>query len=119
MVNKSASAFKTIGELAKELELIDEVTGKPKTHVIRFWEQKFKILKPSIIIKKHRYYSETDVEIFKRVKYLLKDMGMTISGANKLLQNEYSVDYKNMNNISSNNKLIKLKQIIKEIKKIL
>ena len=72
MVNKSMSAFKTIGELAKELELIDEVTGKPKTHVIRFWEQKFKILKPSIIIKKHRYYSETDVEILKELSIYLR-----------------------------------------------
>ncbi len=44
---------------------------------------------------------------------------MTIKGANNLLNKEYSVDYKNLNNISANNKLIKLKKIIKDIKKIL
>lgn len=119
MLNKSSEAFKTIGELAKELDLIDKTTGKPKTHVIRFWEKNFKILSASVVIKKHRYYSDTDVQIFKRVKYLLKDKGMTIKGANNLLNKEYSVDYTNLNNISANNKLIKLKQIIKDIKKIL
>jgi len=69
MLNKSVEAFKTIGELAKELDLIDKTTGKAKTHVIRFWEKNFNILKPSIVIKKHRYYSDTDIQIFKRVKY--------------------------------------------------
>ena len=44
---------------------------------------------------------------------------MTIKGANKLLDEEYSVDYKNMNNISSAKKLLKLRNIIKDIKKIL
>jgi DNA-binding transcriptional MerR regulator len=119
MVSKNTSAFVTIGELAKYLDLIDEKTKKPKTHVIRFWEKNFKLLKPSLILNKHRYYSDKDIEIFKRVKFLLKEQGMTIKGANKLLDEEYSVDYKNMNNISSANKLLKLRNIIKDIKKIL
>ena len=119
MIDKKPSAFKTISEVANELLLIDKNTNKPKTHVIRFWEKKFKILKPSLVLKKHRYYSENDVEILKRIKFLLKDKGMTINGANKLIEKEYSIDYKKINNISSTAKLVKLKQIIKDIKKIL
>ena len=113
------SAFKSIGQLAEEIDLIDRVTGKPKTHVIRFWEKKFKILKPSVVLNSHRYYSRGDIELFRRVKFLLKDKGMTIKGATKLIDDEYSIDYKKMNNISSSTKLVKIKKIIKDIKNIL
>ena len=111
-------AFKGISQLAREIDLIDKVTGKAKNHVIRFWEKKFKILKPSIIINNHRYYSEEDIKLFKKVKILLKEKGMTIKGAIKLIDEEYSIDYKKMDNISSSVKLKKIKKIIKEIKNI-
>ena len=111
--------FKSIGQLAEEINLIDKVTGKPKTHVIRFWEKKFKILKPSVILNRHRYYSEADIRLFRRVKILLKDKGMTIKGAIKQIDDEYSIDYKKMNNITSTIKLVKIRKIIKDIKNIL
>jgi DNA-binding transcriptional MerR regulator len=119
MKDAKNAVFKSIGELAEEIDLIDKVTGKPKTHVIRFWEKKFKILKPSMVLNSHRYYSEADIDLFRRVKILLKDKGMTIKGAIKLIDDEYSIDYKKMNNISSSTKLVKIKKIIKDIKNIL
>ena len=119
MLKKKTTAFKNISELAKEIGLIDKTTHKPKTHVIRFWEKKFKRLKPSLLLNSRRYYSEGDIRLFKRVKMLLKDKGMTIKGAIIAIENEYSVDYKKINNIRSENKLLKINKIIKDIKKIL
>ena len=119
MLKKKSGAFKNIGELATEIGLIDKSTGKPKTHVIRFWEKKFKILKPSLLLNKRRYYSEADIKLFRRVKTLLKDKGMTIKGAIIAMEKEYSVDYKKINNISSANNLLKINKIIKELKEIL
>ena len=87
MKNKN-SDYITIGQLAKKLNLIDEKTGKPQTHTIRFWESQFKQIKPSVRAGKRRYYSENDFEIIKKIKKLLKDYGMTIKGAKMLLDND-------------------------------
>ncbi|MEY3170534.1 MAG: hypothetical protein RL765_581, partial [Pseudomonadota bacterium] len=43
---KTAEALKTIGEVAKDLNLIDLETGKAKTYILRFWEKEFPQLKP-------------------------------------------------------------------------
>jgi hypothetical protein len=48
MSEKSAEALKTIGEVAKELNLIEVETGKAKTYILRFWEKEFPQLKPKI-----------------------------------------------------------------------
>jgi len=119
MLKKKNSAFKNISELATEIGLINKTTGKTKTHVIRFWEKKFKMLKPTLLLNKRRFYSEADILLFKRVKILLKDKGMTIKGAIIAMEKEYSVDYKKMNNIRTENNLLKINKIIKELKKIL
>ena len=87
MKNKN-SDYITIGQLAKKLNLIDEKTGKPQTHTIRFWESQFKQIKPSVRAGKRRYYSENDFEIIKKIKKLLKDYGMTIKGAKMLLDKD-------------------------------
>ena len=87
MKNKN-SDYITIGQLAKRLNLIDEKTGKPQTHTIRFWESQFKQIKPSVRAGKRRYYSENDFEIIKKIKKLLKDYGMTIKGAKMLLDKD-------------------------------
>ena len=87
MKNKN-SDYITIGQLAKKLNLIDEKTGKPQTHTIRFWESQFKQIKPSVRTGKRRYYSENDFEIIKKIKKLLKDYGMTIKGAKMLLDKD-------------------------------
>ena len=55
--NKSKDAYKTIGEVTKELDLVDKKTGHLQTHTIRYWETQFKQIKPSIRAGKRRYYS--------------------------------------------------------------
>ena len=52
---KSSDAYKTIGEVAKELNLINNKTGKTQTHTLRFWESQFKQIKPSIKAGGRRY----------------------------------------------------------------
>ena len=84
MVNESKKLF-NISTLAEKVGLIDD-NGKPKTHVIRFWEKKFKEIKPKLIQNKRRYYNQKDVEMLKLIIYLLKDQKLTIDGAKKLLK---------------------------------
>ena len=84
-IKKSDTRYKTIGEVAKELNLIDFKSGKLKTHTIRFWETQFKEIKPSVRAGKRRYYSEKDFKIIKTIHYLLKKQGMTIKGVQGFL----------------------------------
>ena len=74
----------TIGELSRNLNLVNRVNKKPSTHILRYWEKEFKQINPRII-NKRRYYSSDQVEIIKKIKFLLKDKGMTISGVKSLL----------------------------------
>ena len=83
--NKSKDAYKTIGEVAKELDLVDKKTGHLQTHTIRYWETQFKQIKPTIRAGKRRYYSLKDFKIIKYIKFLLKERGLTINGAKKIL----------------------------------
>ena len=70
---KNDQAYKTIGEIAKELNLIDEKTGFLQTHTLRYWEKQFRQIKPSLRAGGRRYYSKKDLEIIKLVQYLLKE----------------------------------------------
>ena len=54
MVSKKNSTYKSIGEVAEILNLIDKNTGKTMTHTIRFWEKQFKQIKPKILNSKRR-----------------------------------------------------------------
>ena len=85
MKQKLDNAYKTIGEVAKELNLVDKKTGNLQTHTIRYWETQFKQIKPSIRAGKRRYYSLKDLKIIKHIKFLLRDKGLTIYGVKKLL----------------------------------
>ena len=78
MPEKSAEALKTIGEVAKELNLIELETGKAKTYILRFWEKEFPQLKPKLRAKGRRYYTAENVQLLKKIQYLLKDKGLTI-----------------------------------------
>ena len=73
-----------ITELAIMLNLIDPKTKKPSNHILRYWEKEFKQISPKKI-NSRRYYSLEQVEIIKKIKFLLKNKGMTISGAKNLL----------------------------------
>lgn len=120
---KFDNAYKTIGEAAKELNLIDKKTGNLQTHTLRYWEKQFKEIKPLIRAGKRRYYSENDLKTIKLIRFLLKDKGMTIDGAKRILKNKNS-DKLDLNiNKSINNSSLKNNKAIKEklnkIKKIL
>ena len=121
MIHKSDSAYKSIGEVARILDLVNSKKGTLNTHTIRFWESEFKQIKPKILSGNRRYYSKETIEILKKVKYLLKEQGMTIKGVKKVLNsnNSLNLDELSNNSISSDNKIIiKLKKISSLIKKI-
>jgi len=124
-MNKTDNAYKSIGEVAKILNLINKKNGNLNTHTITFWEKEFKQIKPKILTGKRRYYDKTTIETLKKIKYLLKDHGMTISGVKKLLNNnksikldEFSNNSISVNNIKIKNKLKNISNLIKEIKKL-
>ena len=58
MKQKTENAYKTIGEVAKDLNLVNSKNGKLNTHTIRFWEKEFKEIKPKIFSGKRRYYDK-------------------------------------------------------------
>ena len=111
------SKYKTIGEVAKILQLINEKNGSLSTHTIRFWEKEFKQIKPKIFSGKRRYYDESAINLLKKIKYLLKDKGMTLSGVKKVLNSEDS-DIDELYNTSINQKY-KIKSKLKKIKKLI
>ncbi len=90
-MNKTDNAYKSIGEVAKILNLVNKKNGNLNTHTIRFWEKEFKQIKPKILTGKRRYYDKTSIDILKKIKYLLKEQGMTISGVKKLLNSKKSL----------------------------
>ena len=84
MTDKSENAYKTIGEVAEILELKSKKAGVFSTHTIRFWETQFKQIKPKLLNSNRRYYDQKTIDILKKIKFLLKDQGMTINGVKKL-----------------------------------
>ena len=122
-MDKSDSAYKTIGEVARILNLKSNDKGVLPTHVIRFWETQFKQIKPKILNSKRRYYDEKTINLLKKVKFLLKDQGMTINGVRKLLKSKEPLELDELanNSIKASNiksKILKLSNLIKNIKNI-
>ena len=120
-MNKSNSAYKTIGEVVKILGLKSKKGKSNPTHTIRFWEKEFKQIKPIILNGKRRYYDEKNIKLIKKVHFLLKDQGMTINGVKKILSNKEPLKLDEMSNHSIKasdlrNKLIKISNIIKSLK---
>ncbi len=75
---KSQAAFRTISEVADELDVAQ--------HVLRFWESKFPQVRPLKRGGGRRYYRPEDVELLRQIRSLLYDEGYTIKGAQKLLR---------------------------------
>ena len=122
-MNKSDGAYKTIGEVAKILKLKSNEKGVLPTHVIRFWETQFKQIKPKILNANRRYYDERTINLLKKVKYLLKEQGLTINGVRKILNNEDSLKLDEIadKSIKAENlktKLIKISNSLKNLKKL-
>ena len=114
MLEKTSEALKTIGEVARELNLVHTETGKVKTHILRFWEKEFPQIKPKIRAKGRRYYTPENVKLLKKIQYLLKDKGLTIKGAKKIIENNFNdieVDDFTRKDISTNNLLDKKEKL--------
>ena len=128
-INKNDTSYRTIGEAAKEIGLIDKKTGLLQTHTIRYWETQFRQIKPTIKAGGRRYYSARDIKVINYIKFLLKEKGLTINGVKKILNDNKSQtidDYVNLglyNQNSNSTKIIKdkiktISKIIKDIKKL-
>ena len=117
-MKKTSKAYKTIGEVAEILEL--ESSGdKKNTHTIRYWESEFKQIKPTII-NKRRHYDVRSINLLKKIKFLLRDRGMTISGVKKHLNEDlFDIDGKKNQTIKALDlkfKLNKINKLIKDLK---
>lgn len=77
-MDKSPDAFRTISEVADDLDL--------PQHVLRFWETRFTQIRPMKRGGGRRYYRPEDVELLKGIRHLLYDHGYTIKGVQKLLK---------------------------------
>tara|TARA_A100000164_G_scaffold36114_1_gene27693 strand:- start:1108 stop:1470 length:363 start_codon:yes stop_codon:yes gene_type:complete len=120
-MNKLETAYKTIGEVVKILKLKSNKKGMLPTHTVRFWETQFKQIKPIILNANRRYYDEETINLLKKVKYLLKDQGMTINGVKKILNRKDSlildeIADKSIKAENFKNKLVKISKIIKTLK---
>ncbi|WP_157014659.1 MerR family transcriptional regulator [Mesorhizobium xinjiangense] len=77
-MEKSPDAFRTISEVAEELDL--------PQHVLRFWETRFNQIKPLKRGGGRRYYRPQDVDLIRGIRHMLYDQGYTIKGVQKLLR---------------------------------
>ena len=101
--------YYTIGEVGNLLDL--------KAHVLRYWETEFPQVHPKKKFGRNRRYSPDDIDILKKIKYMLHTQGFTIEGAKKKLK----VDIANKEQISldfSVGKKEAKKHIINELKKV-
>ena len=120
-MNKDYEAYKTIGEVAKILTNNSKDRKAIQTHTIRYWEKEFKQIKPKIFNGNRRYYNLDNIEVLKKVYFLLKVQGMTVNGVKKILNGDsplkldeninHSIKTKNFRN-----KLFKISKMIKELK---
>ena len=124
MTNKLDKAYKSIGEVAEILKLKNSKNGKLNTYIIRFWESEFKQIKPRIFSNKRRYYDKKAIDLLIKIKFLLKEQGMTIKGVKNILNDKtFKLDDISNETISNHNNYLKKKvgnisNIIKDIKRL-
>ena len=124
MTEKFDNAYKTIGEVTKILGLKSRKNGINPTYTIRFWEKQFKQVKPKLLNANRRYYDKKTINILKKIKFLLKDQGMTIKGVKKILNSPNNHGTLNLDEFSNNsirsnnfkNKVLKISKIVKNLK---
>ncbi len=122
-MTKTFSAYKTIGEVVKLIGLKSKKGKSSPTHIIRYWEKEFKQIKPKIFNNNRRYYDQKNIELLKKVNFLLKDQGMTINGVKKILKNNdpLKLDETSNNSIKADilkYKLTNISKIVKSLKKL-
>ena len=122
-MNKNNNAYKTIGEVSKILGSLSVQGNTIPTHTIRFWEKEFKQIKPKIFNGNRRYYDKKNIDLLKKIKFLLKEQGMTINGVKKILNDKEPLKLDEMRNATINTdnlktKLEKFSNLVKNLKKI-
>ena len=120
-MSKFENAYKTIGEVVKIIGLKSKSNSVSPTHTIRYWEKEFKQIKPKILNGNRRYYDKKNIDLIKKVHFLLKNQGMTIKGVKKILDNMDTLKLdENLNESikahNIRNKLVKISNIIKSLK---
>ena len=122
-MDKNFEAYKTIGEVAKILSLSSNQKKLISTHTIRFWEKNFKQIKPKIFNGNRRYYSLKNIELLKKIHFLLKEKGMTINGVKKLISNKESLKLDEISNqsirtVNFKKKVVKISNLLKNLKEV-
>ena len=119
-MTKFDEAYKTISEVVEILDLKSKSEQKIPTHTIRFWEKKFKQIKPKILNGNRRYYNKTNIDLLKKIKFLLKDQGMTINGVQKLLNSSHPNNLDEISNqtIRADNLRTKVTNLKKKIRNL-
>ena len=122
-MNKFDDAYKTIGEVVKIIGLKSKKNQSKPTHTIRYWEKEFKQIKPKILNGKRRYYDKKNIELIKKIHFLLKEQGMTVNGVKKILDKKDSLKLdetqnNSIKNADFKNKLVKISNLLKKIKQI-
>jgi DNA-binding transcriptional MerR regulator len=105
-LDKAPEAFRTISEVADELEV-------PK-HVLRFWEAKFSQLKPMKRGGGRRYYRPEDVALLRGIRFLLYNDGYTIRGVQKILRENgprFVMDYRRMAEVEGHEEAMQTPEI--------
>jgi len=122
-MSKNNIQLLNISQAAIKIGLINSKNKKPSTHTLRFWETKFKLLRPTILSGNRRYYTTKDIAVIKMIFFLLKNQGLTINGAIKAMnENSKKLDDTKTTSIKADyyKKIIKekSKKILKKIKNI-
>ena len=117
------SKYYSISELSEILNSENINKSKISNPTLRYWEKEFKQIKPKILNGNRRYYNKENIDLLKKIKYLLKDQGMTINGVKKLLNSRQSNELDEISNKSITtdnlrNKLTNISQIVKTLKKL-
>ena len=120
-MSKSENAYKTISEVVEIIGLKSKKGKLKPTHTLRYWEKEFNQIKPRILKGNRRYYDEKNIDLLRKIRYLLKDQGMTINGVKKILDNDETLKLDEMADKSIKaeklkNKLTKISNILKTLK---
>ena len=122
-MDKSENAYKTISEVVEIIGLKSKKGKLKPTHTLRYWEKEFDQIKPRILKGSRRYYDEKNIELLKKIHFLLKDRGMTINGVKKFLKNKESLELdeiskRSISKLNIRNKVTKISNLVKNLKKL-
>ena len=122
-MDKSENAYKTISEVVEILGLKSKKGKLKPTHTLRYWEKEFNQIKPRILKGNRRYYDGKNIELLKKIHFLLKDRGMTINGVKKFLKNKETLELDEISNrsiskLNIRNKVTKISNLVKNLKKL-